>query len=170
MSTMYGKPTADDPIHAMLQEVLEEYHPELVDAGVTIGLYWATSEDDESPALKHHGYPAAAVVKIKSDARDRLEGLPDATITIDKDRWDAKDDAWRRSLLDHELFHLQVQRDKDDHVKLDDAGRPKLKMRSHDFEVGVFDAIVARHGAAGCDAQALDAAAHRLTQKTMPWG
>ena len=54
----------------------------------------------------------------------------------------------------------------DDHgVPLtDDAGRPKLKMRPHDFEVGGFFDIVQRNGSAAVEAQVIGEVGKKFIQ------
>jgi hypothetical protein len=128
----------DDAVDTMVAEVMEEYHPKLHAEGVTVGTLFAFGGDDAIPVLKHHGWPAAAVVKINS-LKDRVRGLADATITIDKATWNEYPDATRRALIDHELEHLQLVMVKDTmFVQHDDHDRPKLKIKPHDFELGVF--------------------------------
>lgn len=137
----------------LLAEVLELYHPDLVSAGVTIYLAFANSEGN-GPPVKLHGYPKAAVVRINAYAK-RVEGLTDATITVDGDEWPNWSDEERAALMDHEAFHLEVVRDKKtSQYKTDNAGRPKLKMRLHDYEMGGFDLIARRHGKAAFEVQA----------------
>lgn len=46
----------------------------------------------------------------------------------------------------HELTHLEIQRDKDGAPKWDDLDRPKLKMRKHDYEIGVFVDVAKEYG------------------------
>lgn len=78
---------------------------------------------------------------------DRIEGKHDATVKIDSLWWEEhQDDEQRNALLDHETHHLVLARDEDGKVKYDDAGRPKLKMRQHDMELGLFWDVIQRHG------------------------
>lgn len=86
-------------VHELIGEVIREYHPDLERASVTVGALMAWSKSGDP--VKLHGYPCAATVK-KNSARDRLEGKPDATITIDSDHWDGLDDRQRAALIDHE--------------------------------------------------------------------
>ncbi|MGE4197640.1 MAG: hypothetical protein AB7G11_11015 [Phycisphaerales bacterium] len=51
----------------------------------------------------------------------------------------------------------------------DDAGRPKLLLASHDYEVGIFHAIVQHHGADSGDTEALTNAG-KLVQQLLHWG
>ncbi len=46
--------------------------------------------------------------------------------------------------MDHELTHLELA-EKEGAPVLDDGGRPKLKMRLHDYEFGWFTEVAERH-------------------------
>lgn len=127
----------------MAAKVMQKYHPDLVEADVTIAYLFADNPD--GPALKVGGYVAAATVKINSYA-NRVEGMSDATIKISKSWWDEHSEEEQLALIDHELFHLAIKRDEAGGVVTDDINRPKLKMRLHDWSIGGFDAIVKRHG------------------------
>lgn len=167
MSTIYSKPGPD--LVVFVANVMEDYHDLLFNHGVRVDVLWAESSDDDAPSLKHNGYPVHAVTKI-NDVKARLRGLADATIVIDKDAWDVTPEPRRVARIDHELTHVDVQLDEAGRPKLDDAGRPKLKLRPHDFQVGVFDAVIGRHGADSDDAHNLNAASERMVQAKLPWG
>ena len=87
-----------------------------------------------------------AIVKINS-LKDRVEGKADATILLDGYQWDHEmSEDQRKAVLDHEVMHLMLERDGEGQIVADDIGRPKLKMRLHDFHFGGFHAIAERHG------------------------
>lgn len=86
-----------------------------------------------------------AFIKINS-LKLRIKGMKDAEITLDKSVWDNLNDQARVALIDHELTHLQIATDKEGNVKYDDANRPKLKMRRHDYQMGWFREVALRHG------------------------
>jgi hypothetical protein len=135
---------AGSDVHAEIIRIAKQYHGELLEAGVTFSALFAA--DEEGAAVKLHGYPCAAVIKING-YKDRVEGKADATITIDKEEWDDLTCYERESLLDHEIHHLELKHDsKTNEVKRDDLGRPKMGMRLHDHEFGWFDTIAHRHG------------------------
>lgn len=155
----------------IIEALISRHHPELEEAEVSIGVLWAwPGEDDEDGAvLKLHGYQAAAIIKINK-ASDRLQGMPDATIKIDAKLWrDRLDDFGRIALIDHELTHLVVLRDKDNHIKSDDAGRPKLKMRLHDVQIGVFDSIIRRYADKSLDGQHVKIVVDAYGQAAWDW-
>lgn len=137
-------------IHALAIDVMQRFHKSLADIPVSLTLIVVEDVDSEGartgkPALKLHGVAAAAIVKINS-LKDRVEGKSDATIFLDGEYWSQASEAEKVAILDHELHHLVEQRDKDGNLIADDAGRPKLKMRPHNFQVGWFHAIAERHG------------------------
>lgn len=136
--------------------LMRRYHKPLVDCEVRVGCAWVTVADDEEgnpgPPLKHNGYPAAAVVEV-TKVKQRLFGMPDAVIWIDKEHWEDLNDTEQDALLDHELTHLEIAKDKDDNPKSDDQGRPVLKIRLHDFQIGGFDSVVRRWGTSSLEQQ-----------------
>lgn len=132
-----------------------QLHRPLEQCEVRIGLMWAIGDGDK-PALKLRGHRALAIARI-IPYRDRAKGMPDAMIYLDFDWWKVATDRQRRSHIDHELTHFEakVQLDDDGNVFRDDDGkpdvkrdpadRPKLKMRPHDIEVGVFIRCIEEH-------------------------
>ncbi len=113
-------------------------------AGLRIDVLMASTDTEGGHAVTLGGYPCQAVVKILGP-KERAMDRGDAEIVIDRDNYEALDPAERDALLDHELYHLELQLDKHGKVKLDDHRRPKLKMRKHDFNVGWFHEIARRH-------------------------
>lgn len=141
---------ADPTVHAMAHEVMEAHHPELrMPDGLYIRLcimFAFGDANSDEPALKLHGYPSAAIVKI-IPYDQRVDKRADAEIKIDQSQWEAFNDTQRRALLDHEITHLEILKDDIGLVKTDDAGRPKLRMRLHDWQIGGFRSIAQRYGA-----------------------
>src|SRR4051812_37217959 len=132
--TIYVAPEPDQV--ALLDHTLDTYHQRLRAVGIRVALRQAMSPvDDEGnpkgPALKHHGVPCYATVKIVSQ-KDRVMGQADAINTLDGDRWPTIDKATRIAILDHELTHLEPLLEEDGAPKEDDCGRPKLTMKVHD--------------------------------------
>lgn len=144
-------PEVDNIGAGLVKSVIEE----LREAEVTVLYLFANSgENDDGPPLKAPGgWPALAKIKVNS-LRDRVSGLADATCMIDQRRWEEMEEKERKSLLHHELLHLQVQV-KDGKIRRDDAGRPKLRLRLHDFQIGGFDEIVERYGDAAAESQSI---------------
>jgi hypothetical protein len=136
---------ADAELTDLLTNLLQSYHPDLIENGVTIDLLWAYGEHDEltgdvkSPAIVHNGYPAHGLCRVMG-LKDRAAGRADAEILLDHDFWETVNPRTRAALLDHELEHLILRNERDD------IGRPKLKLRKHDVQCGWFRSVAERHG------------------------
>lgn len=150
---------APDPeVIAVMRRQMEAHHTDLVEAGVTVGVLMAHAARDKQtgepkgPAIKHAGYPALALVSVVS-LKDRVAGLPDARIIVDGDRWEELTAEQRDAVFDHELEHLLLIRDESGAIQLDDAFRPRLKLRPHDFQMGAFVSVIQRHKGAAIEAQ-----------------
>lgn len=161
--------TASSEGREVLDTVIEEYHPHLREHGVTVGLLaaWPRAGGDDAP-LKLHGYPCLAVVKV-TPYRQRVQGIQDAVITLDGPAWERATEAERIALLDHELTHLELIRDDDGAVKTDDALRPRLKCRLHDWNLGGFEVIARRHGDAAPEVVAWKEAHTAYSQAVFAW-
>jgi hypothetical protein len=86
-------------------------------------------------------------------------------MVIDGDRWRDWTEQRQLALIDHELTHLAIVRDEDNNIKLDDCCRPKLKLKPHDAQVGVFYSVMARHGVEALDTKVVA----ELYQDTKEW-
>ncbi len=136
-------------IYDRMLAIRDRYHGALTETGVVIDLLLAhaardKNDDPTGAAVKHGGYPAAATIRIVN-LKDRVAGLGDVQLIVDGDKWDEWTDAELDALLDHELTHIEIVIDKDGAVVRDDAGRPKLKLRLHDFQIGGFNSIAKKH-------------------------
>jgi hypothetical protein len=140
---------ASKEIEQKIARIMERYHEPLGEAEVTIDtlLCFArrdANDDPIGPAIKNAGYACMATTKIVG-IKDRAKGQADAELLLDGDRWPELSDAEQDAVIDHELTHLELQVG-DDGLRIDDLGRPKLRMRLHDHQFGWFDDIVRRHG------------------------
>jgi hypothetical protein len=152
--TTYSKATAE--VLEVLEDALREYHSDFVDAGVQVYVLAAYGPRDKDgalkgPALKHGGYACLAMTRIVP-VKLRVAGLGDIEILIDGDRWPDLSYEEQLSVLDHELTHSDLV-EVDGEVMLDDAGRPKLARRLHDWQHGWFNEVAARHGPASVEVQ-----------------
>jgi hypothetical protein len=155
--------TKDDGAAATVADrLLKLFYRDLEEAEVTIEILHA------SGGLKHHGYAAAATVKINS-LKDRAAGLADCRIILDGDGWEKWDTKRRQAVLDHELFHLEVQRDQEDEIKSDDLGRPKLRLKLHDHQLGIFEEIILRNKEHSIDAQVIAKSWAKVKQLQIDW-
>jgi hypothetical protein len=171
MPTSFGM--ADRSVQIMLADICKQHHQPLDEAEVIFGIIMASNED--GPAVKAGGYPAAATVKIVP-LKDRLAKKYDVEIMIDYSVWDSLSHTSREALLDHELSHVQLAKfdwyvekgDPEQRMQIrcdrDDLGRPKCKLRPADWNAGDgFLAVVERYGESAIEIQNL-MAARRLTE------
>lgn len=71
---------------------------------------------------------------------------PDFVMILDEVFWESATAREREILIFHELCHVELKRDKDGEVVIDDdTGRAKWKLRGHDVEE--FSRVVERYGA-----------------------
>ena len=142
---------ASDAVRDRALALIKRFYPDLVDVQIRIDYIFVSTDTEDAPALTHGGYPAQAVVKILGP-KERAMERGDAEIVIDEERWNELTDAEQDALLDHELYHLEVVKNKlKTRAKRDCCGRPVLKLRKHDRQFGWFDAIAARHGKASLE-------------------
>lgn len=167
----YAKAPAE--VRETIADVLRRFHGELLAAEVTVDAlmvgHSGESADPDTSAVKLHGYECAAVVRV-TPLKQRARGIADAQIEIDSGTWQRLSAAERLALIDHELTHLELIRDREGLVKGDDCGRPRLKCRLHDWQLGGFRVIAVRHGAAALEAQAFQAAHRKFYQAVFSWG
>jgi len=147
---------ANADVNRIISEVIADFYPDLVEAQARIGAvmaYPTLDEDGDStgPAMKRGGLAVMAKIKKNGEA-DRVDGKPDATITLDVEEWDELDEERQRALIDHELYHLIVKRKSlGKTIKIDDGGRPLFDIRPHDWEITGFRVVAERHLAASCE-------------------
>jgi hypothetical protein len=143
-----------DDVKQLIKAAMDTHHPTLSEAGVTVHAIYAERYDEDGEpiaAIKVHGVPAVAKIAITA-LEDRVRGIADAKLTIDRGQWHGMAESRRLALLDHELTHLVLKLDEDG-LKLDDIGRPTLKIKHHDWELTGFAAVVERHGEASVEAR-----------------
>lgn len=149
MATTYQ--LADDDVTSLVARIVEENHPELHEAGVRFGVLFA--ENPNGDPIKAHGYPALACVRVVP-LKDRVTKGFDAEILIDRGAWDRLGERHKAAVVDHEATHVVRVPNSPKAIKageaawkLDDLGRPKLKLRKGDLGVGdAFAEVIARHG------------------------
>lgn len=156
---LYEKAKAD--VTRTITRVMKQHHDLLDDLGVKVEALMVYASQPGQPALPVRGHAAAAKIRVLP-LRDRAKGLADAELLIDGDRWEDWPDATRDALIDHELTHLEPAVDRHGVPKRDDLDRPRLKIRPHDIELGVFEEVIARHRTASIDCQRVEDAARRV--------
>lgn len=151
MGKSYSK--APDETTDRVAHIIKLFYPELREAGVKVDLLSVVNDSEDKPALTHGGYAAAAVIRVVG-IKERAKGAADVEITIDEVGYLRMNDAQKDALLDHELYHVVVKREKKtNRVALDCRGRPKIGMRKHDYQFGWFREIAERHGPASGEVQ-----------------
>lgn len=150
MPTTYDDCTQD--VLDIARDIMNRHYRDLLQAGVTVRYLFARNPD--GPAIKVHGVPAAASVKVNG-LQHRKEGLTDCTVKICAEWWEQHDKLQCEALIDHELAHILVAFDENGAIEADDVGRPKIRLKPHDFEIGGFFDIVQRHGSNAVEAQAV---------------
>lgn len=143
---------ADETVIELASEILAKYesHSPLLKHRVKFDFVFAHPTVDENgeahgDAIKKNGVKALGLCRI-INLKDRTMGRGDVEILLDFDWWhDEANQSEQAALLDHELHHAEVKM-KDGHPKLDNLGRPLIRLRKHDAEFGWFDIIALRHG------------------------
>ena len=128
------------PVPADLPRPPGSNHASVALANSTLTVVQFTSEISlrEAVLFVLNDYPKAGFVL----------GRGDAEIALDYYWWtQAASEEQQRALLDHELHHIAVVMMKhSDTAQREEDGRPKLRLRKHDFEWGWFNVIAHRHG------------------------
>jgi hypothetical protein len=136
-------------VREIVEYLAKNHYQDLVEVSTTFDLLFVTT-DKIGPALRCRGAAAYAVIRATT-AKERTKHLADVEILIDRAQFEKMEKPTQYALLDHELYHLQLKRDKHGEAKLDSQQRPKFKMKVHDREFGWFDEIARRHGEASIE-------------------
>lgn len=150
---------ASGDIMKLIVNVIKLWHKPLEDAGVKLSVLtaWPPLDENDQPKgrpIIHQGIPVLAYVKICS-LKSRVQGVGDAEMIIDGPGWNDMNAAKKKSLIDHELEHLKIVFDSENTAKTDGEGRPKMKMRLHDWELGGFNDVAKRNGTESHEADAI---------------
>jgi hypothetical protein len=168
MPTLYT-PALSDVIEFVAAVWLDKF-PETYNLSPrpTLSILMAESDKEDKPSLKHHGYPAAAIISITSP-EERVSGGTDLRLRIDSHDWERMNNRRREALIAHELLHIQVATvpGEDTTPVTDDYGRPKIKLRMHDWEVGGFSQIVDWYGDDAIEKQTVNEINERLSQMVL---
>ncbi len=141
---------ADLDVCEMVSVVMEKHHGGLFVAEVkiqTLMVYPTTDEngDANGPAITDGGYKVIAKIKILG-IKDRIARGFDVELLIDGDNHQMTTEEQQEALIVHELTHIELQIDDNGGVKIDNAGRPKLRTVRHDHQFGWFDSTARRYG------------------------
>jgi Putative phage metallopeptidase len=151
MATIFCQAHDAEEIITLLAHAMKQWHKPLHDAGVRIGVLWATSDDDK-PALQKGRHPVLGMIKVES-IKNRVKWQHDAELLVDESKFHDLDDPERLAFCDHELSHLDlVTEPNSTRVKKDAIGRPKLRTVRGNWDGGDgFLDVVRRHGEAALE-------------------
>ena len=167
---------ADPAIIIRAEHLIRENFPLIAKAGVKIkylSVYAKEGNPDGPPAappLKKDGRPVIAMIELNKP-KHVAQGLPDATVLIDQDRWDEYAEAadefkaangghsagkMLELLYDSILYSLlwSIVIEVDDEtplfdeasIAIGDNGRPIIKVRRPDFRIDGFHAVIEKYG------------------------
>lgn len=121
---------------------------------VTVDLVFAFSSSNEEHPLTEKGLPVNGKIKITT-LLARSKGESDVELMLDGDLWRQLEPEERAAVIDSFLHGLEIQTkmeadpvsgDLVDTIKRDDRGRPKLKIKPHDFIIRGYHDVAERHG------------------------
>ena len=158
---------ANEEVNLTIQKVMRENHGDLHAEGVTITALIARSED--GPALKVGGREALGCIRV-TKLTERTLGLGDALMILDGESMPAWSSMRLQAVIDHELRHLVLSKSKKTgEIQRDDEGRPKLRIRPHDFEFGWFARTAELYGEESYEvSQAREIVAAQFVQNFLP--
>ena len=158
---------ANEEVNLTIQKVMKENHGDLHAEGVTITALIARSED--GPALKVGGREALGCIRV-TKLTERTLGLGDALMILDGESMPAWSSKRLQAVIDHELRHLVLAKSKKTgEIQRDDEGRPKLRIRPHDFEFGWFSRTADLYGEESYEvSQAREIVAAQFVQNFLP--
>ncbi len=168
MPVTFWKAEANSDVHLMINQAMLNWHKELNQYKVKVGVIFAYSDNVEKPAVKHGGYPAIASVRLVT-GKDRVIKDFEVEMLVDASAWKSLSSESKLAVIDHELAHVSLKKkkvkkskdkdkdkeavsekqheDAEEEVVLDDHNRPVLKLKKGDWNVGDgFSDVVSRHG------------------------
>lgn len=148
---------AGDLMYALLDELVDQHHPDLRTARIAIAWQTAWKPDVD-------GRVTLGKLKRASDL-DRELAAFDFVVLLHRAFWtdERVTDLQRRALLDHELHHAALKLDPKGEPVEDERGRKVFRTRKHDVEE--FTAIVQRYGLWTSELESLAKAFQRQAQK-----
>jgi hypothetical protein len=135
---------AEPDVVGRMNDALAKRFPQLEDEELNIEVLAATHPDG-GPAVKHHGSPALAVIKVVKP-EERSTGGPDLRIVVDLARYAKLNRRSQEALFAHELFHVQVAKTKQGKTKRDPYGRPVTRLRPDDWSITGFKEVADWYG------------------------
>jgi len=165
MAKIYTLATTGEPVKLLARAIKD--HANLHKSKIQIAVRFVAN-DPGKPELVEHGQPVGARIRVVKLA-DRSIVPWDAVIDVAARIWSNLDPRQRLGLLDHQLAHLVVPEDERGKPKLDTDGRPILRNRNHDWNLGGFREVVQRHGPASPEARQVAVLYETDGQALFPW-
>lgn len=164
---------APPEIYDTAGRIIAEHYGEFLAIGVTLNILFAYAPENEEgekvgTALKSHGVPADGIASV-TPLKYRVLGCADGQIALDGDRFENLTAEQAEALIAHELHHFVIARKADGEVIYDTHGRPKLKLRHHDIEMGWFIDIAKRYGMDSGECRQAQEIVQTLGQIFMPF-
>jgi hypothetical protein len=139
---------ASPEIHELVKRVMQTYHAQLFDLAVKVAATMVSkfdADDQLLPCLRLHGNSVFAMIHLVRGSQ-RVHVNHDAEILIDAFTWTNASEETQIAVIDHELEHVVIAKDRLGVVKKDDNGHVKLRMKADDYALTGFYAVVERHG------------------------
>lgn len=129
---------AQPELYALMDELVEGYHPDLEDARIALAWRHGWKADPD-------GRCVLGQMRKASDLDRQLHSY-DFALLLNFEVWQAVtfSEAQRRALLDHELCHGAIARDSEGETRYTPDGQVVYRIRKHTIEE--FHEVVARHG------------------------
>lgn len=163
--TSYWSADANSDIMLMVAQAMQNWHKDLNQHNIRVGVVFALGSDPDKPVVKSSGYPAIANVRLIK-GKDRAFKSHEVEILVDASIWRKLNSESKLAVVDHELAHVAIKKKKvkkkknetspseqaddkppEEEVVLDDRGRPVLRLKKGDWNVGDgFKDVVSRHG------------------------
>lgn len=160
---------AEAEVRELCQELITAFHPDMDSADVKVDLLMAFRDPEgEEPALSKDKNRILGLSKTIG-LKDRVKGMGDCEVILDGDAWQSLTLKEKSALLDHQLEHFEVKRDKDGSFVFDDINRPVLKIRPHDRVMRFFDTVASRHREHSIEADQLRSMFMRQHQTYLPF-
>lgn len=178
MATVFENLGMDSEVGELLREVTRGLgHWPAAGELLTWDLVMASSTVQGGIPMRVAGHRALYKLKVTS-LEERVAGASDLRLTIDGLWWTHKTDDQRRALLHQVVSRIEFMeqtRDDQAHIeglRLDDAGRPRIKIKPLDFVVQGMWETVKTHSDEASEVRALQQVCgevRNLTQKVF-WG
>lgn len=127
----------NEEVAKIIGALIREHHDHLRE--VSIAVLWVNDVRPDADGIVWLGKMGSLTEKYQL-----LTGF-DALLELNRVQWVFLEPAQKLAVIDHELAHLDFQRDENGFPKVDGHGNFKMRTRKHPVEE--FPEIVARHGA-----------------------